>query len=59
MQQMTILSQKLYTTLEDSPTPRDASSIREYPFSDHAAVGVAALVGEIDYFSGWCMEKGC
>ncbi|CAG5174930.1 uncharacterized protein ALTATR162_LOCUS10847 [Alternaria atra] len=51
-QRMTDLSQKLYSTLEDSPALRDIS-IHEYPFSDHAAVGAAALADGIDYFLDW------
>jgi pimeloyl-ACP methyl ester carboxylesterase len=46
------LSQKLYDVLKDSPALRDIT-IREYPFSDHAAVGAAALADGIDYFLDW------
>jgi predicted alpha/beta superfamily hydrolase len=46
------LSRKLYGVLKDSPALRDVS-IREYPFSDHAAVGAAALADGIDYFLDW------
>ncbi|KAI4608486.1 hypothetical protein J4E85_005146 [Alternaria conjuncta] len=51
-QRMTDLSQKLYSRLEGSPALRDVS-IHEYPFSDHAAVGAAALADGIDYFLDW------
>jgi len=51
-QQMTRLSQKLYSTLQSSPVLRDVS-IHEYPFSDHAAVAAAALGDGIDYFLDW------
>lgn len=57
-QQMTTLSQKLYRALEESPALRDVS-IREYPFSDHAAVGAAALADGLDYFLDWCTAKYC
>ena len=57
-QQMTTLSQKLYSILQDSPVLRDIS-IREYPFSDHAAVAAAALGDGIDYFLDWCTAKYC
>lgn len=49
---MTDLSTKLYNTLKDSPVLRDVS-LHEYPFSDHAAVGGAALSDGIDYFLDW------
>lgn len=49
---MTDLSQKLYNELKDSPALRDVE-IHEYPFSDHAAVGAAALADGIDYFLDW------
>jgi pimeloyl-ACP methyl ester carboxylesterase len=49
---MTDLSQKLYAELENSPALRDIE-IHEYPFSDHAAVGAAALADGIDYFLDW------
>jgi hypothetical protein len=49
---MTDLSQKLYGELKDSPVLR-AVEIREYPFSDHAAVGAAALADGIDFFLDW------
>ena len=51
-QRMTDLSQKLYAELKDSPALRDIE-IHEYPFSDHAAVGAAALADGIDYFLDW------
>jgi hypothetical protein len=51
-QRMTDLSQKLYTELKDSPALRDIE-IHEYAFSDHAAVGAAALADGIDYFLDW------
>ncbi|EMD61915.1 hypothetical protein COCSADRAFT_201441 [Bipolaris sorokiniana ND90Pr] len=57
-QQMTTLSRKLYSVLEESPALRDVS-LREYPFSDHAAVGAAALADGIDYFLDWCSAKYC
>ncbi|CAA9964652.1 hypothetical protein CFE70_008319 [Pyrenophora teres f. teres 0-1] len=57
-QQMTRLSQKLYSTLQNSPALRDIS-IHEYPFSDHAAVAAAALGDGIDYFLDWCTAKYC
>jgi hypothetical protein len=49
---MTDLSQKLYGELKDSPALR-AVEIHEYPFSDHAAVGAAALADGIDFFLDW------
>lgn len=49
---MTEVSQKLYAELENSPALRDIE-IHEYPFSDHAAVGAAALADGIDYFLDW------
>lgn len=49
---MTDVSQKLYAELENSPALRDID-IHEYPFSDHAAVGAAALADGIDYFLDW------
>jgi pimeloyl-ACP methyl ester carboxylesterase len=51
-QRMTDLSQKLYSMLENSTALRDIS-IHEYPFSDHAALGAAALADGIDYFLDW------
>ncbi|KAF2832581.1 hypothetical protein CC86DRAFT_313739 [Ophiobolus disseminans] len=51
-QRMEDLSQKLYAELENSPALRDIE-IHEYPFSDHAAVGAAALADGIDYFLDW------
>ncbi|USP79800.1 hypothetical protein yc1106_07074 [Curvularia clavata] len=57
-QQMTTLSQRLYGALEGSSALRDIS-LREYPFSDHAAVGAAALADGIDYFLDWCSAKYC
>lgn len=57
-QQMTTLSQRLYGALEGSFALRDIS-LREYPFSDHAAVGAAALADGIDYFLDWCSAKYC
>lgn len=49
---MTDLSNKLYDTVRVSSVLRDVS-IHEYPFSDHAAVGGAALADGIDYFLDW------
>jgi pimeloyl-ACP methyl ester carboxylesterase len=49
---MTDLSRKLYNELKDSPALRDVE-LHEYPFSDHAAVGAAALADGIDYFLDW------
>lgn len=49
---MTELSKKLYNKVKNSPVLRDVS-IHEYPFSDHAAVGAAALADGIDYFLDW------
>ncbi|KAF1945364.1 hypothetical protein EJ02DRAFT_396667 [Clathrospora elynae] len=49
---MTDLSQKLYGALKGSPALRDVV-VREYAFSDHAAVGAAALADGIDYFLDW------
>jgi hypothetical protein len=49
---MTDLSQKLYIELKDSPALRDVK-IHEYAFSDHAAIGAAALADGIDYFLDW------
>jgi pimeloyl-ACP methyl ester carboxylesterase len=49
---MTDLVQKLYAKVKDSPVLRDVS-LHEYPFSDHAAVGGAALSDGIDYFLDW------
>lgn len=46
------LSKKLYNVLKDSPALRDIK-IHEYPFSDHSAVGAAALADGIDYFLDW------
>jgi pimeloyl-ACP methyl ester carboxylesterase len=46
------LSQKLYSEVKDSAKLRDVQ-IHEYPFSDHAAVGAAALADGIDYFLDW------
>jgi predicted alpha/beta superfamily hydrolase len=57
-QQMTTLSQKLYSVVEGSWALRDVS-LREYPFSDHAAVGAAALADGVDYFLDWCTTKYC
>lgn len=57
-QQMTNLSQRLYSALEGSSALRDVS-LHEYPFSDHAAVGAAALADGIDYFLDWCSAKYC
>ena len=49
---MTDLSTKLYNVVKNSPVLRDVR-LREYPFSDHAAVGAAALADGIDYFLDW------
>lgn len=49
---MTELSQKLYSEVKDSPRLRDVQ-IHQYPFSDHAAVGAAALADGFDYFLDW------
>jgi pimeloyl-ACP methyl ester carboxylesterase len=46
------LTNKLYVELRGSPALRDVD-IHEYPFSDHAAVGGAALADGIDYFLDW------
>lgn len=50
--QMTTLSNQLYNAIKNSPALRDVS-LHEYPFSDHAAVGGAALADGIDYFLDW------
>lgn len=52
------LMQKLYKELENSTALRDIE-LHEYPFSDHAAVGAAALADGIDYFLDWCDAKYC
>lgn len=49
---MTTYSQQLYNELRGSPNLRDIS-LHEYPFSDHAAVGGAALMDGLDYFLDW------
>ncbi|PSN65016.1 siderophore esteras-like protein IroE-like protein [Corynespora cassiicola Philippines] len=49
---MTDLTNQLYDELKDSPALRDIE-LHEYPFSDHAAVGGAALSDGIDYFLDW------
>ncbi|KAH7402160.1 Alpha/Beta hydrolase protein [Phaeosphaeria sp. MPI-PUGE-AT-0046c] len=46
------LAKKLYDVLKDSPALRDIE-VHEYPFSDHSAVGAAALADGIDYFLDW------
>jgi predicted alpha/beta superfamily hydrolase len=50
--QMITLSGRLYDAVKNSSRLRDVS-LREYPFSDHAAVGAAALADGIDYFLDW------
>jgi predicted alpha/beta superfamily hydrolase len=49
---MTDLSNKLYNELKGSPALRDVE-LHGYPFSDHAAVGGAALADGLDYFLDW------
>ncbi|KAF2014739.1 siderophore esteras-like protein IroE-like protein [Aaosphaeria arxii CBS 175.79] len=49
---MTTLTNQLYNSIKDSPALRDVE-LHEYPFSDHAAVGGAALSDGIDYFLDW------
>ncbi|KAI8935862.1 hypothetical protein NX059_007379 [Plenodomus lindquistii] len=49
---MADLSTKLYAKVENSSVLRDVR-LREYPFSDHAAVGGAAISDGIDYFLDW------
>ncbi|EAT89152.1 hypothetical protein HBI56_035380 [Parastagonospora nodorum] len=49
---MTNLSRNLYSEVKDSPRLRHVE-LHEYPFSDHAAVGAAALVDGLDYFLDW------
>ncbi|KAL6708726.1 hypothetical protein ACN47E_002422 [Coniothyrium glycines] len=46
------LSEKLYSTLKDSPALRDVN-LNVYPNSYHATVGGAALADGIDYFLDW------
>ncbi|KAF2650240.1 siderophore esteras-like protein IroE-like protein [Lophiostoma macrostomum CBS 122681] len=46
---MSTYCNQLYNTVKDSPILRDVT-LHEYPFSDHAAVGAAALADGIDYF---------
>ncbi|KAF2749977.1 alpha/beta-hydrolase [Sporormia fimetaria CBS 119925] len=50
--QMVTLSNQLFAKIKDSKKLRDVS-LRPYPFSDHAAVGAAALADGIDYFLDW------
>lgn len=50
--QMTTYSNQLYDAIKDSPRLRDVE-LHEYPFSDHAAVGAAALADGLDYFYDW------
>lgn len=49
---MTDLVTKLYNQVKTSPVLRDVS-VHQYPFSDHAAVGGAAISDGIDYFLDW------
>ena len=49
---MADLSNRLYTELKDSPALRNVE-LHGYPFSDHAAVGGAALADGLDYFLDW------
>jgi pimeloyl-ACP methyl ester carboxylesterase len=49
---MTDLSQRLFAEMEGSEGLRHVE-VREYAFSDHAAVGAAALADGIDYFLDW------
>lgn len=46
------LCTRLYGEVEGSAGVRDVE-LREYPFSDHAAVGGNALADGIDYFLDW------
>lgn len=50
--QMSTLSNQLFQNLKGARKLRDVSK-HEYPFSDHAAVGAAALADGIDYFLDW------
>jgi predicted alpha/beta superfamily hydrolase len=49
---MTTFSRELESKLKAAKRARDVSA-HEYPFSDHAAVGGAALADGIDYFLDW------
>lgn len=49
---MTDNCQRLYNEVKNSKQLRDVS-IHEYPFSDHAAVGGAAISDGLDYFLDW------
>lgn len=49
---MSTNSNRLYNSIKNSTRLRDVS-LHEYPFSDHAAVGGAALADGIDYFLDW------
>ncbi|CAI6341887.1 unnamed protein product [Periconia digitata] len=44
--------QRLYEVLKGSDAVRDVE-LHEYPFSDHAAVGGAAMADGLDYFLDW------
>lgn len=50
--QMVTLSNQLYAAIKNSTKLRNVS-LHPYPFSDHAAVGAAALGDGIDYFLDW------
>lgn len=49
---MTTNCNRLYNELKNSTRLRDVE-LHEYPFSDHAAVGGAAISDGIDYFLDW------
>ncbi|KAF2683281.1 hypothetical protein K458DRAFT_432118 [Lentithecium fluviatile CBS 122367] len=50
--QMTDNCNRLYNELKNSTRLRDIE-LHEYPFSDHAAVGTAAISDGLDYFLDW------
>jgi predicted alpha/beta superfamily hydrolase len=52
LSQMTTQTNKLYNAIKNSTVLRDVE-LHEYPFSDHAAVGAAALADGLDYFYDW------
>jgi len=49
---MTTNCKRLYEALSNSTIIRDVE-LREYPFSDHTAVGMASIVDGLDYFLDW------
>lgn len=49
---MTDNCNRLYNELKNSTQLRDVE-LHEYPFSDHAAVGGAAIADGLDYFLDW------